>query len=119
MALLAAPGVLHAATQDAGVAGRESDASSSLSQTRFDLHPGSGPEEIVVTGNRQRAFAPESRRNLAATGARYGDGEIQYIGGPVWDYRTSRRGPLIEVAALGGGMESAPYLAHVAVNWQF
>jgi hypothetical protein len=38
--------------------------------------------------------------------------------GPAWTYR-SKRGPVVEVAALGGEIKEAPKLAHVAFNWKF
>ncbi len=46
-------------------------------------------------------------------------GEVQYIEGPAWSVQPVCRGPKLEVGALGGGMESAPYLAHVGVDWHF
>jgi hypothetical protein len=52
-------------------------------------------------------------------GVRDPDGPVQYIDGPAWIYQTGRSGPSFEVAALGGGMASAPFLAHVGVNWHF
>ncbi len=41
------------------------------------------------------------------------------IPGPDLSYRAGQRGPLMEIAALGGGMDSAPGLAHVGVDWIF
>ena len=119
LALLAAPAVAHAATYEAGASARGNLTPVTFSQSGFVLRPTSGTDEIVVIGSRSRRFTPESRQSRAATGARFGDGEIQYVEGPAWNYRTSWRGPLFEVAALGGGIETAPYLAHVAMNWQF
>ena len=119
LALVAAPQLANATARDDTADERMGEAKSGFNQTRFDLAPGSGADEIVVTGLLARRFAPESRGKREAEGARFGDGEMQYFEGPAWDYRTSRRGPLFEVAALGGGMENAPYLAHVAMNWRF
>jgi len=73
----------------------------------------------VATAQESRKFAPGSRGARESDGTRFGDGEVQYIEGPSWDYHTSRRGPMFEVGALGGGMENAPYLAHVAMDWRF
>ena len=75
--------------------------------------------ELVVAGPSRTTFAPEPRSSRDAQAARFADGVVQYIEGPAWDYRMSRHGPLFEVGALGGGMENAPYLAHVAMNWRF
>ncbi len=41
------------------------------------------------------------------------------IPGPDLSYRAGQRGPLVEIGALGGGMDSAPGLAHVGVDWIF
>lgn len=41
------------------------------------------------------------------------------IPGPDLSYRAGARGPLVEIAALGGGMDSAPALAHVGLDWIF
>jgi len=46
-------------------------------------------------------------------------GEMQYVEGPSWTFQQGSRGPKFEVAALGGGMVSAPFLAHVGVDWRF
>ena len=119
MALALAPQLAAAAVQNGAGSASFGEAPNDLDQTRFNLAPGSMSDEIVVTGRGQRKFSPGSRGNLEAEVARFGDGEIQYIEGPAWDYQTSRRGPKFEVAALGGGMENAPYLAHVAMNWRF
>ena len=119
LALSFAPQLADAAAGDGAVGARISASLGGMDQARFDLAPGAIADEIVVTGQGQRKFAPESRSRRQADGARFGDGEMQYIEGPAWEYHTSRRGPMFEVAALGGGMESAPYLAHVAMNWRF
>ena len=42
-----------------------------------------------------------------------------YIAGPVLSYHAARGGPVLEMGALGGGMENTPFLAHVAVDWVF
>ena len=42
-----------------------------------------------------------------------------YITGPVASYHAARGGPVFEVGALGGGMDSAPFLAHIALDWIF
>jgi len=52
-------------------------------------------------------------------GVRDPDGPMQYIDGPAWIYHPARNGPSFEVAALGGGMYSAPFLAHVGMDWHF
>ena len=119
LALSIAPQLADAAAGDGAVGARIGASPGSMDQSRFDLAPGVIADGIVVTGQDQRKFAPESRSRREADGARFGDGEMQYIEGPAWDYRTSRRGPMFEVAALGGGMENAPYFAHVAMNWRF
>jgi len=98
---------------------RSGEATSSVTQARYSLVPGSSADQIAASELGQRKFAPVSRGAREADGTRFGDGAVQYIEGPSWDYRTSRRGPMFEVGALGGGMESAPYLAHVAMDWRF
>ncbi len=39
--------------------------------------------------------------------------------GPEWSYQPDLRGPRLEFGAFGGGNENAPFLAHVAIDWQF
>jgi hypothetical protein len=119
LALTCAPQVAASAEHNGATPLRLSDSASSKNLGGFDLAPGILSEEIVVSGLRVRKFSPESRGLREAEGARFGDGTIQYFEGPAWDYQTSTRGPTFEVAALGGGMEDAPYFAHVAMNWRF
>ncbi len=91
----------------------------STASSRFDLGQRTVAAPILARDTVQTRKAPISDRSMAAQGARYGDGEIEYIEGPSVSYQRSRRGPVFEAGALGGGMESAPFLAHVGVNWQF
>jgi hypothetical protein len=46
-------------------------------------------------------------------------GRTAVIPGPDLSYRAGERGPLVEIGALGGGMDKAPGLAHVGVDWIF
>lgn len=47
-------------------------------------------------------------------------GGLPSIEGPAWNYQTGKRGPKFEIAALGGGgIENAPFLAHVGMHWRF
>jgi hypothetical protein len=63
---------------------------------------------------------PPSSRKLAATGERLAAGRAAKISGPALTYRTSRRGPMLEVAALGGGaLDDVPFLAHLGLGWKF
>ncbi len=117
VALAMAPQSAMAGAANAGL--RNAEAPRAVAQSRYDMAPGSGTDLTVASEPGQRKFAPESRGAREADGTRFGDGMVQYIEGPSWDYRTSRRGPMFEVGALGGGMENAPYLAHVAMNWHF
>ena len=118
MALLVAPQLAIAGGKNSAVS-RNAEAPGSFKQSRYDMAISSSPDVAAATELSLRKFAPESRGARETEGARFGDGEVQYIEGPAWDYRTSRRGPLFELGALGGGMENAPYLAHVAMNWRF
>ena len=118
MALAIAPQMALAAGESTASTGN-AGATSSFSQSRYDLASASDPVEKVTKQIGQRKFAPELRGLRHAEGARFGDGGVQYIEGPSWDYRMSRRGPMFEVAALGGGTVDTPYLAHVAMNWRF
>ena len=43
----------------------------------------------------------------------------QYIPCPALAYHAPHGGPMVEIGALGGGMEAAPFLAHVAMDWVF
>ena len=52
-------------------------------------------------------------------GLRDPDGPMQYIDGPAWIYQPAQHGPSFEIAALGGGMYNAPFLAHVGMDWHF
>ena len=115
LALSIAPQQVLAGT----VGARNGEALNDISQPRFALVPGVGSDMIVASEQGQRKFAPESRGVREAEGVRFADGVVHYVEGPSWDYHVSRRGPMFEVAALGGGMENAPYLAHVAMNWRF
>lgn len=118
-ALALVPHLAMAAAGAAAAGLRNTEAPRGVPQSRYDMAPGSGTDPFVGTEPGQRKFTPGSRGAREADGARFGDGEVQYFEGPSWDYRTSRRGPMFEVGALGGGMENAPYLAHVAMNWRF
>ena len=115
LALSIAPQLALAGT----IGARNGEVPSAFNQSRFALAPGIGSDAIMASELRQRKFAPESRDVREAEGVQFADGVVHYIEGPSWDYHTSRRGPMFEVAALGGGMENAPYLAHVAMNWRF
>jgi hypothetical protein len=95
-----------------------SAAPTGFSQSSFRLAPGEGSGEIVVTGAYTHPFAPGSRRGMDGEAARLGAAGMQYVD-PALYIQPSMRGPRFELAALGGGMESAPFLAHVALNWQF
>ena len=117
MALALAPQLAMAGGAKAGL--RYAEAPRAVVQSQYDMALGSRTDVIVALEAGQRKFAPESRGAREADGTRFGDGMVQYIEGPSWDYRTSRRGPMFEFGALGGGMENAPYLAHVAMNWRF
>ncbi len=64
-------------------------------------------------------FAPPSRGTLAATGERLATGQATTFSGPALTYQTSRRGPVLEIAALGAGMDKAPFLAHLGLGWKF
>ncbi len=64
-------------------------------------------------------FAPPSRGTLAATGERLAAGQAATFSGPALTYQTSRRGPVLEIAALGAGMDKAPFLAHLGLGWKF
>jgi len=119
LVLSIAPQLAMASAAPGSAGPRSVDAVGSVPQKRYNLVPGPGTDQIVAAELSQRKFPPESRSAREADGARFGDGEVQYIEGPSWDYRMSRRGPMFEVGALGGGMESAPYLAHVAMDWRF
>ena len=119
MALSIAPQMAVASAQHGLAGARIAEPPGTVTQTRFDLAPRFKAVDLEANGLSQAKFSPDSRANRLAEGARFGDGEIQYFEGPSWDYRTSRRGPMFEVAALGGGIEDAPYLAHVAMNWRF
>ncbi len=64
-------------------------------------------------------FAPPSRGTLTATGKRLAAGQAATFSGPALTYQTSRRGPVLEIAALGAGMDKAPFLAHLGLGWKF
>ncbi len=99
------------------IAGRQAPVTNPIERTGFALAAGpaaSAPLAHGVDGSAAQARAE------AVRSAQFGDGEIVYIEGPSWSYRTSRRGPVIEMGALGGGaMEDSPFLAHVALAWKF
>lgn len=114
-ALSVAPGLANAKTLSVRIGA----ASSIIHQSRIALVPASGPAPIITFELRQRASVSQRRGVREAGSVWFADEEVRYIEGPSWDYRTSRRGPMFEVAALGGGLEDAPYLAHVAMNWRF
>jgi hypothetical protein len=90
-----------------------------LYQAGYNLAQRRPAAAALTPGSTHTRQAPISDRSLAVQGARYGDGEMEYIEGPSVSYQRSRKGPVFEAGALGGGMESAPFLAHVGVNWQF
>jgi hypothetical protein len=119
LALFLAPHMAAASPEPINGGARASKPAGSVTQTRYNLTPGPVADQIAASQPGQHKFAPVSRGTREAEGTRFGDGEVQYIEGPSWDYRTSRRGPMFEVGALGGGMENAPYLAHVAMDWRF
>jgi hypothetical protein len=87
--------------------------------SRFDLAQHSVAETVVAQNTVRAPKDPISSRSMAALDARYGVGQIGNIEGPSVSYQRSSRSPVFEAGALGGGMESAPFLAHVAMNWQF
>lgn len=74
---------------------------------------------IGSTADRQPAAAMP--RNPAPKGMQGNtNGGLPSIEGPAWNYQTGKRGPKFEVAALGGGgIENAPFLAHVGMHWRF
>jgi hypothetical protein len=127
LALLAAPAAVLARSNQVGstsdsVPTREVAKSEAFSQapsqeTRYDMRQRAAPVLAIDTTRERQAPIPDRRMALQA--ARYGDGEIEYIEGPSVSYQRSSNGPVFEAGALGGGMESAPFLAHVAMNWQF
>ena len=110
-----APNLASARTR----ASRNGEAPSVFHQSRFALAPGTGSVPGVTSELTLRKSARELRGVRQADAVRFADPVVHYVEGPSWDYRTSLRGPMFEVAALGGGMENAPYLAHVAMNWRF
>ena len=90
-----------------------STATKHLAHSRLDLTDGTIAVAPVV---KSRTPAPARRPRSG----QFGNGKTATIEGPSWSYQTSRRGPTFEMGALGGGaMENAPFLAHVAMAWQF
>ena len=71
------------------------------------------------SGSGDGDFVPPSRGTLTATGERLAAGQAATISGPALTYQTSRRGPVLEIAALGAGMDKAPFLAHLGLGWKF
>lgn len=90
-----------------------------MAETRYSLAPALSAEENSAGGRSAESFAPVTQTSLEAGRDRFGNGEMQYIEGPSWAYRTSKRGPMVEFATLGGGVENAPYLAHLGMYWHF
>ena len=109
-----AAGPVNAASS---VASKQAPVSNPMEPTRFELPAGSAvARQPVLAPARSR---PPLRRS-PANAAQFADSNVEYIEGPSWSYQTSRRGPVLEMGALGGGaMEDAPFLAHVAVDWRF
>ena len=97
-----------------GTASKTAPAVNPVAQGRFDLSSGTAAAAPVTRSQ----TPPRAQRDRAA---QFGDGETAYIEGPSWTYQTSRRGPVFEMGALGGGgvTVDAPFLAHVAMAWQF
>ena len=88
-------------------------ATNRAAHSHFELTAGTAAAAPVV-----RSRTP-ARAQRART-AQFGNGDTAAIEGPSWSYQTSRRGPVFEMGALGGGaMQDAPFLAHVALAWQF
>ncbi|MEO6717141.1 MAG: hypothetical protein ABIM50_07820 [Novosphingobium sp.] len=114
-ALALAPGWAGANT----IALSNGDTPSVFRQSRVALTPHDGFAPVVTSELRQRPSAGQTRGAPDALVARFAPDGVQYIEGPSWDYQLSRHGPMFEVGALGGGMENAPYLAHVAMDWRF
>lgn len=108
--LLVAP-TLAGAAETAGRAQGAPAARPSLEASRLDLAP------ALPAPIRDAADAKQPLRS--ATGAHFASAR-QTIDGPAVTYRTSRRGPVFEAAALGGGaMANVPFLAHLGMDWRF
>jgi hypothetical protein len=79
-------------------------------------------ESVVVTEaapDRPRTFRTTSRRDMEATGARLAAGARRQISGPALTYQADTDGPTIELASLGGKVDGAPRLLHLAFEWKF
>jgi hypothetical protein len=122
-ALLALPSVTLAAGPAArshgGAATGQSVQMPAPGSISYNLPPVTRPIVREAKARPARANGHMPRRHLEAEGAKFGDGQMTYIEGPSLSYRTARRGPVLELGALGGGMESAPFLAHLGMDWRF
>lgn len=117
LALAVAPAVAQAAGTNAGRGATGADA---FDRSRFDLAASTAPGGMATPAWRVREKSPFSLRGLTATGVQFGTGLPETVSGPSWSYRSSRRGPVVELGALGGGtIEDVPFLAHLALAWQF
>ena len=115
-ALLGASAAAHAGEEVGGGLGGEAGGVSAAARVSGPVRH-HAPES---TAARQANFPSPSRSTLAATGKRLAEGQAATPSGPAYTYRTSRRGPVLEIAALGGGeMDNAPFLAHLGLGWKF
>ncbi len=123
-ALLAMPAPTVAAepaTQARGGAAKgETAQTAPLGEARYDL-ASSKPQTVRDRSTRSpHAGKVAARHSLSATRVSYAAAPAAAIEGPSLNYRPARRGPVLELGALGGGgMADAPFLAHLGVDWRF
>ena len=91
---------LELATPSADLTPAQTAASFGLSSRHDGTVPGDDKNAVFVSFAEQEALP-------------------QYIPGPSLSIHAPRGGPMMEVGALGGGMENTPFLAHVSVDWIF
>ncbi len=123
-ALLAAPALTVAAEPTTyardGAAKGENASLPPLGASRYDLASTNPPTVRDQARRPPQARAHLPHRRMARDGAKFAAALAVNIEGPAFSYRPTRRGPVVELGALGGGsMENTPFLAHLGVDWQF